>query len=99
MTLAEIVLEKLRINREIKSLINKEVELVGSFLNENAKHQIGFEFITFSGELTKVSKRDVYQDFKGCYIMYEYVDSHGEHFLSEEMLNELIAENHKLKDK
>jgi hypothetical protein len=99
MTLEEIVLEKSRINREIKSLINKEVELVGSFLNENAKYQIGFEFVTFSGELTKVSKRDIYQDLKGCYIIYEYIDSHGEHFLSEEMLNELVAENYKLKDK
>ena len=99
MTLEEIVLEKSRINREIKSMINKEVELVGLFLNENARYQIGFEFITFSGELAKVLKRDVCQDPKGCHIIYEYVDSSGEHFLSEEMLNELVAENHKLKDK
>lgn len=99
MTLEEILAIQADTYAKIAKLENNLIELKERFLAENAKYDIGFEFINFDGSLCKIASRDIYKDFKGPYIIYDYKDKHYDGFLSEEMLTETIAENHKIKDK
>ena len=99
MTLEEILAIQADTYAKITKLENDLVELKEKFLSENAKYDIGFEFINFDGSLCKIVSRNIYKDLKGSYIVYDYKSKGNDGFLSENMLIEIIAENHKIKDK
>ena len=99
MTLEEILVIQADTYAKVTKLENNLIEIKEKFLNENAKYDIGFEFVNFDGSLCKIVSRDIYKDLKGSYIIYDYKSKGNDGFLSEEMLIETIAKNHKIKDK